>query len=232
MSVFQFKYFSIQQNNSALKVGTDAMVLGALVHGDYQTILDIGTGTGVLALMLKQKNVHSKVLAIDIDNQSLTDCKINFENSIWSEDLICKNEDIFTYDSSQLFDCIVCNPPYYENGLLSSSDILNRAKHTFDFSLECLFTKVKSLLTVKGSFWVILPIENAEKWFFYCENIQLYVQEYITIYGKQNLPKRIVMKMGLEALPTDKKDFVIRDNENIYTEEYRKLTSEFHNKKI
>ncbi len=208
------------------------MVLGALVHGNYQTILDIGTGTGVLALMLKQKNVHSKVLAIDIDDQALLDCKVNFENSTWSGDLNCKREDIFTFDSSQLFDCIVCNPPYYENGLLSSSEALNRAKHTSDFSLESLFTKVKSLLTAKGNFWVILPVENAEKWFVYCENIQLYVQEHITIYGKPNFPKRIVMKMGTESLPTDKKHFVIRDNENVYTEEYRKLTLEFHNKKI
>lgn len=233
MSVFQFKYFSIQQSNSTLKVGTDAMILGASIdENSYLNILDIGTGTGILALMAKQKNPLSKVTAIDIDKQSLIDCRTNFENSVWKNDLNCLHQDISTYFSQNTFDCIICNPPYYENGLLSKSDSNNQAKHAFDFSLETLFPKVKSLLNSNGHFWVILPYSTSEKWIEFSASIGLFTSEKTIIFGKPDLPKRTILKMGLEETDRIERSFTIRNKNNSYTDEYKELTKEFHDREL
>jgi tRNA1Val (adenine37-N6)-methyltransferase len=233
MSIFQFKYFSVQQSNNSLKVGTDAMILGASVdENNYLSILDIGTGTGVLALMAKQKNPNAKVIAIDINDQSLIDCKINFKNSPWNNDLICSQQDINFFTTENKFDCIICNPPYYENGLLSQSEDVNRAKHTIDFSLDNLFFKAKNLLSSEGHFWVILPYITAEKWRFFAENIGLYTCRKINVFAKPDLPKRTILKMGLNASILSEKKLIIRNDDNTYSEEYKELTKEFHNKEL
>lgn len=233
MSSFQFKYFSIQQSNSTLKVGTDAMILGASINeNSYLNMLDIGTGTGILALMAKQKNPLAKVTAIDTDEQSLIDCKANFENSVWRNDLNCFHQDISTYFPTTTFDCIVCNPPYHENGLLSESDSNNRAKHAFDFSLETLFLKVKSLLNEHGHFWVILPYSTSEKWIEFSTAIKLFTNEKTIIFGKPGLSNRAILKMGLEETGTIERSFTIRNSDNSYTSEYKKLTKEFHDREL
>lgn len=216
-----------------MKVGTDAMILGASIDEfSYSSILDIGTGTGILALMAKQKNPLAKVTAIDIDEQSLIDCKTNFENSVWKNDLTCFHQDISTYFPQDTFDCIVCNPPYYENGLLSKSDSTNRVKHTTDFSLEALFIKVNSLLNDDGHFWVILPYSGSEKWIEFSTSIGLFTSEKTIIFGKPKLPKRTILKMGLREITTIERFFTIRNQDNLYTNEYKELTKEFHDRKL
>lgn len=233
MSIFQFKYFSVQQTNTPLKVGTDAMILGAVINrNNYLSILDIGTGTGVLALMAKQNNPNAKVVAIDIDEESLIDCQHNFENSPWNNDLICLQQDFNFLDTESKFDCIVCNPPYYENGLLSKSEGMNRVKHTVDFSLEDLFVKVQKLLSSNGDFWIILPHSTAEKWKNFALTIDLHTSEKIIIFGKPDLPKRVIFKMRLETSSVSEKRLIIRNSDNTYSEEYKKLTKEFHNKEL
>lgn len=233
MSSFKFRYFSVQQSNSTLKVGTDAMILGASIDEDsYHNILDIGTGTGILALMAKQKNSLAKVTAIDIDEQSLIDCKENFENSVWINDLNCFHQDILTYFTENTFDCIVCNPPYYENGFLSESVVNNRAKHTTNFSLEMLFLKVKSLLNENGHFWIILPYSSSEKWIKFSSSIGLFTSEKTIIFGKPELPKRTILKIGLKEVKTITRFLIIRNQDNSYTNEYKELTKEFHDRKL
>jgi len=235
LSVFQFKYFSIEQFHSSLKVGTDAMLLGAFVGANhYQSILDIGTGTGVLALMTKQTNPTAKVTAIDLDEQALIDCQNNFSNSPWKHDfkLICG--DFLLYCPNKQFDCIICNPPYYENGLLSESERINTSKHTSSTFLETLLLKGISHLKEHGDFWLILPIENSEKWIAFLENNGNIINQLITICSKVNQPKRIVLKIGkIEKEFTNKKQtFIIRNSDNSYTDEYKQLTKDFHNKAL
>jgi tRNA1Val (adenine37-N6)-methyltransferase len=208
------------------------MVLGASINGNYQHILDIGTGTGVLALMAKQKNPSAKIIAIDIDEESLIDCKVNFENSIWKHDLNCALQDFSTYSSPHKFDCIVCNPPYYENGFLSESDSNNRAKHTLDFSLEALFQKAKSLLHPNGHFWVILPYATAEKWMDFGTSIGLFTSEQIVVFGKPDSPKRTILKMEIQDKKITNRFLTIRNQDNSYTNEYKELTKEFHNRTL
>lgn len=209
------------------------MLLGASVAENmYSSILDIGTGTGVLALMAKQKNPTATVEAIDIDESSLIDCRINFEHSPWKSDLKCLNQNIFNFTTSQSFDCIICNPPYYENGLLSASESVNRTKHAVDFSLENLFIKVRSLLCENGHFRLILPYSSAEKWSLFGESAGFFLIERITIFGKPDLPKRSILIFGLKKQPLIERSIVVRNADNSYTEIYKELTSEFHNKTI
>lgn len=209
------------------------MILGASIHEKaYLSILDIGTGTGVLALMAKQKNPSAKVTAIDIDEQSLIDCRTNFETSVWKNDMDCFLQDISTYSSQNEFDCIICNPPYYENGLLSESNSNNRAKHTLDFSLATLFLKVKSLLSEHGHFWIILPYSTSEKWIKFSTETGLFTNKKIIIFGKPKLPKRIILKMGLEETNSIEHSFTIRNQDNSYTDEYKELTKEFHDREL
>lgn len=231
--MFQFKYFSIQQENSSLKVGTDAMLLGASIDQNYyKNILDIGTGTGVLALMAKQQNPDAIVVAIDIDEQSLIDCKQNFEASIWEKDLHCFNQNFETYVSSTKFDCIICNPPYYENGLLSDSDSNNRAKHTSEFSLEQLFLTAKSLLTSDGHFYIILPVQNADKWETFSKKIGFSIGLKRVVFAKPNQVKRVIFKFTSNVEKCINDDLIIRNVDNTYSESYKNLTKEFHNKEL
>lgn len=209
------------------------MLLGAsIAEHFYLSILDIGTGTGVLALMAKQKNPAATVEAIDIDEAALTDCQFNFENSPWRSDLTCRNQDIFGIQTDRQFDCIVCNPPYYENGLLSEYESVNRTKHTASFSLENLFIKVKTLLSENGHFRVILPYSTTEKWVTFGASIGLFLVERIIIFGKPELPKRSILVFGLTEQQVIEHSIIVRNTDNSYTEIYKELTREFHNKTI
>lgn len=233
MSTFHFKQFTIQQSNSALKVGTDAMLLGAFLdENTSESILDIGTGTGVLSLMAKQKNPKAIVTAIDIDDNSLIDCVHNFKNSKWKEELICLKKDFNDLDTTTKYDSIICNPPFYENSLLSNFKKNNVAKHTIDFSLENLFSKVQSLLTPNGQFWVILPSTTSDKWKMYATTKKLFASKEIVLFGKENNPKRIIFRFELIDKALEKTSLIIRNQDNSYTKEYIELTKEFHNKTI
>lgn len=209
------------------------MILGALTdENSYSNILDIGTGTGVLALMAKQKNPTATVTAIDIDEQTLIDCKTNFNHSVWKNDLKCFQQDISVFTTDETFDSIVCNPPYYEDGFLSESEAKNQAKHTTNFSLEILFNTVKRLLNHNGHFWIILPHSTTEKWVNFGTEIGLFTLSRTTVFGKPNVPKRTILKMGLKNIQITEKSLVIRNSDDSYTDEYKELTKEFHDREL
>lgn len=234
MKPFHFKHFSLQQSHSSLKVGTDAMVLGALAEANCpRTILDIGTGTGVLALMMAQKFSEASITAIDIDDCSLKDCSVNFQNSPWSHRLNCLQQDIQSFDSSEKFDLIICNPPFYENTLVGENERLNQAKHATPTILATIFNKSVNLLTENGFFWVILPFETTEKWLQIASGNQLYMASKITIFSKLNLPKRTVIAFS-RSLPKNQliSELILRNSDNNYSEEYIHLTLNFHNRTL
>lgn len=210
------------------------MVLGASIDcNSYHSVLDIGTGTGVLALMAKQKNHSAKVTAIDIDEQSLVDCKTNFKNSPWATDLSCFQQDFMTFSSVVKFDCIICNPPYYENGLLSETEANNRAKHAVaNFSLETLFINVKNNLKSNGHFWLILPYTNADKWVEFGNSIGLFTNRKLILFGKPDSPKRVILTLELHPKKCIENVLLIRNDNNTYTDEYKTLTKDFHNREL
>lgn len=229
MSNFRFKEFSIIQDRSAMKIGTDAMILGSLIDVDLEgKCLEIGTGTGVISLMLLQRSPELFITAIDIDLESSEEAIQNFSNSPWSSRVEGKQCDFLKYNSDFKFDVIVTNPPYFENGLLNISKRKATTRHEDSLPLINLFDKSSRLLSEKGIFWLILPFESATKWKNKSKEFNLFCKNEITIFGKPNLPKRTVLCFCKEEAVCIHKDLTIRNNDNSYTNEYKELTFDFH----
>ena len=157
MSIFRFKEFSIIQNRSSMKVGTDAMILGSLIDVNLKgKCLEIGTGTGVISLMLLQRSPELFITAIDIDSESTEEAIQNFSNSPWISRVQAENCDFLNYNPDLKFDIIVTNPPYFENGLLNNSKRKAVSRHEESLPLINLFESSSMLLSEKGNFWLVL----------------------------------------------------------------------------
>ena len=212
MSTFYFKEFKINQKDASMKVGTDAMVLGALIDSKQkQKGLDIGTGTGVLSLMVAQKNKYLAIDAIDIDKDNISIAKENFENSKFENTFETINKDFLNFKSSIKYDLIFSNPPYFENGLLNDEERKSKSRHEQSLPLIQLFDKTVQLLADNGDFWVILPSSNSDKWISYAQSIKLYLHELYLIEGKEGFLSRVVCKFNLSLGDISQKTLSIRD---------------------
>jgi tRNA1Val (adenine37-N6)-methyltransferase len=233
MSIFRFKEFSIIQDRSAMKVGTDAMILGSLIDVDLKgKCLEIGTGTGVISLMLLQRSPELFITVIDIDADSCIESNQNFSNSPWSSRVNGIQSDFLNYTSESKFDFIVTNPPYFENGLLNNSQRKAATRHEDSLPLFNLFQRSSQLLSEKGLFWLILPFDTASKWKDISKDFDLFCKVEITIFGKPNSPKRTVFCFSKEKFECIQKDLIIRNNDNTYTDQYKLLTFDFHGVKL
>jgi tRNA1Val (adenine37-N6)-methyltransferase len=235
MSIFKFKHFSISQSDTTMKVGTDAMVLGSLVSlvDRPVTVLDIGTGTGVLALMIAQRSEEALVMALEIDERACQEAENNFKASHWSNRLASIHEDILEIEFDSTFDLIVSNPPYYENSLLSENDRTSRAKHAEFLPVGSLLNKVNELLTNEGSFWVIIPFENTNSWVEAAKEENLYLKSSISIIGKEGQgEKRSILEFSRKQSEVSSASLTVRDFKNNYTKEYIELTKEFHDRDL
>jgi tRNA1Val (adenine37-N6)-methyltransferase len=233
MSLFHFKQFTITQSRSALKVGTDAMILGSVIDpGTYENGLDIGAGTGVLSLMVAQENPILHIDAIELDEGSFLDCKDNFASSNWKERLSAIHGDFLSFKNEKKYDLIFSNPPFYKDGLLSPDKRVSQSKHATDLSLEKLIEKSAEMLTEEGRFWLIFPFDLSEVIGQYAKNSGLSVQKRIRIEGKPGRPTRTIVCLGFEPLSTHESMIVIRTEENTYSSQYSQLTKAFHGKEI
>lgn len=163
-SHFQFKQFSIQQDRCAMKMSTDAVLLGALAHQDNAAlILDVGAGTGVIGLMLAQRFPGARVHGVEIDEQAHIQAAQNFQASPWKDRLEGYHAAFQDYVQSHAktkYDLIVSNPPYFSNQLKSPNVRRNLARHDDQLSLKDLLQGVKQLLSEEGLFWLILPLKE------------------------------------------------------------------------
>lgn len=233
MSVFHFKHFSIQQKGLAHKVGTDAMVLGALIEVKHaKQAIDIGTGSGVLALMMVQKNPDLEVLAIEIDHLSAQIAKQNFENSNYHSKIQLKEEDFLGFHADVKYDLIVSNPPYFLTNNVNQDERKAKARHAIDLNPEAFFTKAKSLLSEEGSIWIIVPIESLAFYLSAALNNSLFLNVKIEIQGKKGQVNRLVLCFGNNEEICKTKELVIRDEDGNYSSEYVKLTFDFHDRSI
>lgn len=157
--MFQFKQFTIQQDRTAMKVCTDACVLGAYADVQGERILDIGTGTGLLALMAAQRNLLAHIDAIEIDEAAAGQATENVGSSRFAEQVRVRHSAIQTYlpDEVRVYDRILTNPPFYTNHLRSPDAAVNRALHTADLPFAELIDAVLRLLKKDGQWWVLLP---------------------------------------------------------------------------
>ena len=227
MKPFRFQQFSIQQSKDVFRVGTDGVLLGAMCKvKNAKKILEIGTGTGLISLMLAQRNVSAKILAIDINENAVKLASENFRNSIFNENLKVELKDFKNFETNENFDLVVCNPPFFEENA-SAKDVL--ARQQVELNFRNLVEKSTEIITKKGILSIILPSEAATDVKSLAEEFNLYLVREINIYGIEggNL-KRNILEFSLAQKPLEISDFVIEKSPREYSDQYLNLTKNFH----
>ncbi|MFD0941654.1 tRNA1(Val) (adenine(37)-N6)-methyltransferase [Pedobacter boryungensis] len=228
-SLFKFKQFEVDQQGCAMKINTDGVLLAALVESDQpHCILDIGTGTGVIALMLAQRFNNAYVEAIEIDDEASKTADRNFKSSIFSNRLNNNNISIEQYTSAHQFDLIVSNPPYFTNDLKNTEEKKGIARHTNEEFFNDLIIKVNALLTENGSFWFVLPIKQTELLIDNGAKCGLSVAKQIHLHSDESKPefRRIVCLKRTSKVPIYE-HFYIYESEKVYTKAYKNLLKDF-----
>ena len=227
MKPFRFQQFSIQQSKDVFRVGTDGVLLGAMCNvKNAKKILEIGTGTGLISLMLAQRNVSAKISAIDINENAVKLASENFRNSIFNENLKVELKDFKNFETNENFDLVVCNPPFFEENA-SAKDVL--ARQQVELNFRNLVEKSTEIITKKGILSIILPSEAATDVKSLAEEFNLYLVREINIYGIEsgNL-KRNILEFSLAQKPLEISDFVIEKSPREYSDQYLNLTKNFH----
>lgn len=230
---FQFKQFTIKQDKCSMKVCTDSCVFGAWMAGKIenkspQRILDIGTGTGLLSLMAAQKT-GALIHAIDIDNNATIQAKENFKLTPWSNRFQAFCGDIKNWPATSKYDCIVSNPPFYEDDLLPDEEAKKNSKHSNSLRLNDLIIGVARLLEDDGFFGVLLPYSRAE--YFEKEAIKysLFVNEKLVV--RQSLKHdyfRTMLILETKQNPVKQSEISIRNNNNEYTQDFISLLKDYY----
>jgi len=230
---FEFKKFKIKQDKCAMRVSTDAVLLGAwVIPNGSSSILDIGTGTGIIALMLAQKT-NALITAIDIDKDSTEQAKLNVAESIYSTkvNVIHSSFQELVKTSTQKFNLIVTNPPYFIDSLKNSSETRSTARHTDLLSFEDLLNGVKKLLDDKGKFCLILPKNEASLFREMAQTKGLYLSKLLRIRTRfeKDSEKRHLMQFEFKESEFSESTLVIeKDSHRNYTQEYKDLTKDYY----
>ncbi len=226
--IFRFKQFDVDQSGCAMKINTDGVLLGAFVDGDQpKSILDIGTGTGVIALMLAQRFNDAQIDAVEIDPAAAQTAETNFANSPFAERLNIYPigfEQFFEQYHDKKYDLIVSNPPFFINSLKSPEAKKELAKHTDEDFFRKLIVAIARHLTVDGLCWLIIPLSIADFVFYLASENNLCLQKRINIKSfEDSAPHRVIACFGFEKVSTDISKFIIYKSAGIYSEEYMKL---------
>ena len=230
---FQFKQFSVKQAQSAMKIGTDSVLLGAWTPIEQpESILDIGAGTGLLALMLAQRSEAMTIDAVEIDESAYIECTENFEASPWGDRLFCYHasfEEFFT-EMDETYDLIISNPPFYPTDYKTAEKARNTARFSDALPPEQLLEGVNRLLAVEGKFSVILPYTESERFITLAATFGLFPQQITHTRGNaQSELKRSMMLFARTPQPSYPTHILTIEKERgVYTEEYKALTKEFY----
>ncbi|AZA78202.1 methyltransferase domain-containing protein [Chryseobacterium sp. G0186] len=227
MKPFTFKQFEIQQSKNVFRVGTDGVLLGALADvACASNALEVGTGTGLISLMLAQRNLQTSFLGLDINEEAVLLTKTNFENSPFHERLKNKHQDFKAFETSDVFDLIVSNPPYFEE---SGSEKDKIARQTVELNFMQLIEKAAVLLSKDGLFSVIIPVEAGGIFIAIAEENNLFLNRRIDIKGIENAKtKRLILEFSPTEKKLDESEFIIEKSPRIYSDQYLELTREFH----
>ncbi|RZK40305.1 MAG: methyltransferase domain-containing protein, partial [Pedobacter sp.] len=213
----------------AMKVNTDGVLLAALADGEKsEWILDIGTGTGLIALMMAQRFSNADVHAVEIDEEAAARAESNFQNSIFNERLFIQPVAIENYTSDLKFDLIISNPPYFINDLRNPEEKKGIARHATEEFFQNLMKKVNELLSIDGAFWYILPVKQAELLIEEAKLYDLYVKKQILLHSDATKPAfRWIICLSRLAIETEVEHFYIYEAEKVHTTAYKNLLKDF-----
>lgn len=227
MKPFAFKQFNIQQSKDVFRVGTDGVLLGAMANVDHaRNVLEIGTGTGLISLMLAQRNGNARFLGIDINEEAVRLTRINFDQSSFKSRLENIQSDFKDFVTEKKFDLIVSNPPYFE---VSDSEKDKIARQNVELNFQQLISKSSRLLSERGLFSVIIPAEAGAGFIEIADKNNLFLVRKINIKGIENSKvKRLILEFSLTESLLEESEFTIEKSPRQYSDQYLELTKEFH----
>lgn len=234
-SFFQFKQFTIQQDACAMKVCTDACLFGAWCAAEIKqnasenkTVLDVGTGTGLLSLMVRQEN-KLNIDAVEIEKAAAAQAQQNVQSSPWPDSINIMTGDVLHMDFSKSYDYIICNPPFYQNELQSPDSKRNTAHHSSHLTLPLLLQFIAERFLQNGTFFLLLPFKRRDevKKLLH-ENSLLIYQEISVRQTNQHAPFRIMLKGGFEKQNAKTGTITIANNQQHYTPEFTNLLKNYY----
>ncbi|NQX84595.1 MAG: methyltransferase [Flavobacteriaceae bacterium] len=230
---FKFKEFTVHQNQCAMKIGTDSVLLGAwanLKHNPY-SILDIGAGTGILALMLAQRSGAQVIDALEIDDNAYEQCVANFEASPWSDRLFCYHASLveFMTEIEDTYDVIISNPPFYSEAYKTGKIERDLARFTEAMPFEHLISAARKLLSEDGKFVVIIPFKEEAHFINLSKEFGLFPNQILHVKGHNSSPTiRSLIEFSFNNLDLKKTELIIEKTRQNYTEDYINLTKDFY----
>lgn len=233
---FKFKEFTVHQDKTAMKIGTDAVLLGAWcsLHNKPNSILDIGAGTGVVSLMLAQRSYAETIDAVEVDENAYEQTVENFEQSDWGDRLFCYHTSFQEFASEmaseeEQYNLIISNPPFYTDNFKTEDEARNKARFTTSLSFEELLNGVSKLLHSNGLFTVIIPFKEEENFIRLAEKENLHPTRICRVKGSLTTEtKRSLLELSFTKSEIQTEELVIETARHEYTQAYIELTKDFY----
>lgn len=233
MKPFKFKQFTIQQDKCAMKIGTDAVLLGAWtsLENNPFSILDIGAGTGILGLMLAQRSPSEVIDAIEIDEDAYEQCVDNFEASPWGDRLFCYHASLeeFIEEIEDQYDLIICNPPYYSEDYKTENKSRDLARFQDAMPFEHLIDSASQLLSENGLFSVVVPFKEEDLFISLATKYKLFPKRILHVKGNPTSEiKRSLIEFSFSESNIATEELIIETERHQYTQDYINLTKDFY----
>ncbi len=233
---FRFKRFEVYHHRSSMKIGVDAVILGAWADvQNARTVLDVGCGCGVIALIIAQRNQSAQISAIDIDSESVEEAAENFSASPWSDRVMTKEIDFNDYCSQHIerniepLDYIISNPPYFDSGINTPNSIRLKARHQGELSPSIILEKGSALLSDKGIIGMVIPVEQTGGLIEFANSMGLNLIRKMIMTGREGRePKRCFIEFGKESKSVATEQLTIEFSDGSFTPEYQFLCRDFY----
>jgi len=229
---FQFKQFTVHHDICAMKVGTDGVLLGAWTDvKNARRILDVGTGSGILALMMAQRNLSAEILAIDVNDKAVKQAVVNIKNSPFSDKIKVDHVSFqqLATNNKYVYDLIVTNPPYFVDSLKSPDKSRTEARHSTGLNLNDLFYFSKQIISENGSLSMILPFDQKMNALAEANSCGWFLLRSTDVYPKPNSkPKRVLLEFTTNEFSKIEEELTIEIERHIYSEDYISLTKDFY----
>ena len=228
---FEFKEFKIHQNNAAMKIGTDGILLGAWADlSDKKKGIDIGSGTGIISIMLCQRNEILEIDSIEVSEKAVLDAKKNIKNCKWNERINLIHKDLRLFSTENKYDLIISNPPYFQKSLKPKDLDRLKARHEVSLNYKDVLNFGEKHLLKNGTINLILPIDQKQELIEYAEKFGLYVSKECIVFPKPNKnPRRLLIELSKIKKTFESQSLTIEnDGRHNYTNNYKKLTREFY----
>lgn len=229
---FKFKQFEIAQDKCTMKVGTDGILLGAWANVEGASeILDIGAGTGLIALMLAQRAASATITGVEIEEHACSQASENAANSPWADRIKIEKDSIqdFAKFPPNEYDLVVSNPPFFSGGTFSDNQERNNVRHTIKLPTGDLLSAARKVMSKNGKFCVILPYLEGLRLVDQASNYRLYCTKMTEVFGKKSKPvERLLLQFETSEKELEKDSIVVYQEDGKYTADYVGLTKDFY----